>query len=122
MSKKVYLNSELKQRILHETEELKQQISEMKLKYSEDDLNKRPSDGGWSANECFHHLNMTYKIYLPNIHKGISRFNGTPKKDYRSGFAGDRMIRAMAPRKGEVPDKKKIKTSISIQKTYRKRR
>lgn len=114
MPNKRYINSELRETILSETKQLKEDIRKLLKNYNEDQLNQKPKDGGWSAFECLQHLNLTYRSYLPNIHKGISRYNGPSAPDYKSGLLGDRMIRAMAPSSGEVPADKKVKTFKKI--------
>lgn len=114
MPKKVYTNIEIKQRILEETKILRDEISELRSGFQEELFNRVPDRGGWNAYECFHHLNLTYKAYLPNIHKGVTKFNGTAATEYKSGFAGDRMIRSMAPSKGDIPESKKVKTFKKI--------
>ena len=110
MAKKVYSNQELQQKISSENEAMVTAVNDLTKSYTLDELNRKPSPESWSANECFHHLNLTFQGYLPAIHKGINQFKGQPSTQYRSGFFGDRMIRGMAPSKGTIPDRKKTKT------------
>ena len=110
MAKKIYSNRELQHKITSEIEAMITTVNDLTKSYSLNELNRKPSPESWSANECFHHLNLTFQSYLPSIHKGIHQFNGQPSSQYTSGFFGDRMIRAMAPSKGTIPDRKKTKT------------
>jgi hypothetical protein len=110
MSRTVYKNADLERRLLEEIEEMRGAVIKLAADHTEVQLNRKPQAQIWSACECFQHLNLTIEAYLPAINHGLSAYSGPPSIEYQSGFAGDRMIRAMAPSKGEIPEKKKVKT------------
>jgi hypothetical protein len=39
---------------------------------TEEELNRRPPDGGWSAAECIAHLNLTGQAYRPILRDGLA--------------------------------------------------
>ena len=58
---------------------------------SEEDWNKRPGPGRWSAAECVEHLNLTSKAYLALLPDAIARARkrgGPPRKHYRRDALG----------------------------------
>ena len=111
MGKPVYSNKVLQQKLSSEIEEMLIQVKQLADHYSLEELNLKPAPHGWSANECFHHLNLAFQNYLPSIQKSIHKFKGNPSIEYRSGFVGDRMIRGMAPSSdGTIPKRRRTKT------------
>ena len=110
MSRPVYKNADLEKRLLNEIEKMRKTVINLAESQTEVQLNHKPEANIWSANECFQHLNLTFEAYLQAVNHGLANYSGPPSLEYKSGFAGDRMIRAMAPSKGEIPERKKVKT------------
>jgi len=111
MAKPIYTNKVLQQKLTSEIEEMLIQVKQLADHYSLEELNFKPTPDSWSANECFHHLNLTFQKYLPSIQISIHKFKGKPSIEYRSGFLGDHMIRGMAPSSdGTIPERRRTKT------------
>ena len=111
MAKPIYANKVLQQKLTVEIDEMLIHVKQLADHYSLEELNLKPTPNSWSANECFHHLNLTFQSYLPSIQKGKHKFKGSPSIEYRSGFIGDRMIRGMAPSlDGTIPERRRTKT------------
>lgn len=109
MTRPVY-NADLERRLLNEIEEMRETVIKLAESHTQVQLNYKQEVDIWSANECFQHLNLTFEAYLQAVNHGLANYSGPPSLEYKSGFAGDRMIRAMAPSKGEIPERKKVKT------------
>jgi hypothetical protein len=59
-------------------------------------LSERPASGGWSVAECFEHLNMTTRAFLPRWRQalaGASRVNGP----YKTDLWGKLLVWALEP-------------------------
>jgi uncharacterized damage-inducible protein DinB len=72
-----------------------------------DQLLKQPVSGGWSAAQCFEHLNQYGHYYLPQIHKSLEGNTSLNSGDtFKSTWLGSYFTKMMDPDTG----KKKIKT------------
>jgi hypothetical protein len=69
-------------------------------KVSEEEWNKRPAPGKWSASECVEHLNLTSRAYLALLPEAIVRARkkgGARKKHYRRDALGWFMSMMIGP-------------------------
>jgi hypothetical protein len=67
---------------------------------SDEEWNKRPGPGRWSAAECVEHLNLTSKAYLALLPDAVSRAKkrgGPAQKHYRRDALGWFMSTMMGP-------------------------
>ena len=76
MAKRVYHNLDLQLKLSSEIESMIADVSDLAKTYSMDELNHKPSPGGWSANECFYHLNPKLSIDFL-LHGEITSKSGT---------------------------------------------
>jgi hypothetical protein len=73
---------------------------------------ERPAAGGWSPAECVAHLNLTSRVFIPQLRDAIgqARALGTPAPArYRRGVIGWLLWRMTGPRQGM-----KVKTAASF--------
>lgn len=64
---------------------------------------RRPPSGGWSPAECVAHLNLTSRVFVPQLREAIARARargGPAPARYRRGLIGWLLLRAVAPGKG----------------------
>lgn len=61
-------------------------------------LNFRSSEKSWSILECFEHLNMYGKFYIPEISKRIINSNTKPAEIFSSGILGNYFAKSMLPK------------------------
>ncbi len=75
--------------------------SETLLNLSEKELNKRPSEKGWSILECVEHLNRYAEFYLPEIKSRISNSKHKDSSEiFTSGNLGNYFAKSMLPKEG----------------------
>lgn len=66
--------------------------------YSEAELTARPENGGWSAAQCFAHLNTYGYFYSPYAIKAAKQiFSGQDKTYFKSGFLGKLLTKTIQP-------------------------
>lgn len=70
------------------------------------ELNWRPAPESWSILECFEHLNLYGRFYLPAIEKGIHRSRSKTEPEFNPGFLGNYFAESMLPKE----TMKKMKT------------
>jgi uncharacterized damage-inducible protein DinB len=66
--------------ILKETEVLKS--------LSVDQLNKQPSNNGWSIGQCLQHMNVYSRHYIPAIETALTRAKSEESGKFSSGWLG----------------------------------
>ena len=85
-------------------------------------LRYRPRPVTWSILDCVEHLNLFYADYFPRIEKVVRSTRLSTSSDYRPGFFGKRMIKAMLPhreeRKGKIKTFKKMVPHTDQQSPY----
>ncbi len=93
---------------LHEKVDLQlQEATKVFQNLSEGVLLKQPPSGGWSAAQCFEHLNRYGNYYLPQIRKATQQSRASdPDKTFTNGWLGSYFSRMMDPDTGKT----KIKT------------
>lgn len=75
-----------------------ERANQIRDQYSEAELTTRPEDGGWSAAQCFAHLNTYGDFYLPRATKAASQVPTGPDKTYfKSGFLGKLLTNTVQP-------------------------
>jgi len=59
-------------------------------------LSERPAAGGWSVAECFEHLNMTMRAFLPRWRQALA---GAPKESgpYKTDLWGKLLVWSLEP-------------------------
>lgn len=73
-------------------------------------LNKKPSETGWSILECLEHLNRYDAFYLPAIQNHLNKFSSVSISSFKSGLIGNYLVKSIIPNnKG-----KKIKTFAAM--------
>lgn len=70
------------------------------------ELNWRPAPESWNILECFEHLNLYGRFYLPAIEKGIHRSRTKSEPEFNPGFLGNYFAESMLPKE----TMKKMKT------------
>lgn len=97
-------NHELIDSILSEADIIPAAAEKLK-KYNYEVFNYKPR-GGWSAAECFDHLIVTNKTYIP-VFEGITRnYTREGEKAFKNSFIGKFLLKAIHP---DAP--RKVKTS-----------
>lgn len=64
---------------------------------------RRPPSGGWSPAECVAHLNLTSRVFVPQLREAVAQARtrgGAAPARYRRGLIGWLLLRAVAPGKG----------------------
>ena len=73
-------------------------------------FNTAPGSKKWSVAECIQHLNLTLKIYVPQLVSGVQnkhQFIGQ-KENFTPSFIGKLAVNSMAPKENnEIPRKMK---------------
>jgi hypothetical protein len=67
---------------------------------SDDRFNWHPPSGGWSVAQCIEHLNVTARLYLPNLDEGIAdaiRRGLYGEGPFRYGWLGRKMVQSQEP-------------------------
>ena len=86
---------------------------------SEDQFIWRPAPGSWSVAECIDHLNVTARLFLPQLDEGIAE--ATRRGLYGEGpFAHD-LIGRIFVRTMEPPARLRVKAPTSFQPVHRSR-
>ncbi len=68
------------------------------LTLPEEVLTAVPADGGWSAAQCFAHLDTYGDFYLPRAIKALGQVANSDKSgSFRSGFLGKLLINTIKP-------------------------
>lgn len=73
-------------------------------------FNTIPAPKKWSVAECIQHLNMTLKIYIPQMLEVVKNKNKYPgqKEYFKYSLIGKMAVRSMAPKENnEIPRKMK---------------
>lgn len=81
-------------------ETIKQEAESLLNGLTEPQFNWRPGQGRWSIAECFEHLNMTARLYLPIIHNTINeaRERGMMSRGpFKYGLLGNWFVRTIEP-------------------------
>lgn len=75
---------------------VKSEFSEL----SSDQLNTKPAGDKWSISECLAHLNLTLKIYIPQMQKVIEEKEkyGLQKENFSYSAIGKLAVKAMQPK------------------------
>ncbi|MDN5204425.1 DinB family protein [Fulvivirgaceae bacterium BMA10] len=79
-------------------------------------LLKKPSPGKWSIIECLEHLNITGRLYIPQMEERMisgEKLNSNGSSFYSSGFMGSWSIKSMKPLENG-----KIKSSMKTFKSF----
>lgn len=85
-------------------EGLKKRLAESFYYVENDDLQRRPSPGKWTALECLEHLTLVNESYAKNIRTAIDRARPSNETRFRAGVLGGYLIRANKPREqGKIP-------------------
>jgi len=86
---------------------------------SEDQFTWRPAPGSWSVAECIDHLNVTARLYLPQLDESIAE--ATRRGLYGEGpFAHD-LVGRLFVRTMEPPARLRVKAPTSFQPVQRSR-
>ena len=64
----------------------------------EEDLNKRPGEGKWSALEAIQHLNLYGDFYTPEIEKRLKESKHKKSEKFKSSWLGNYFANAIAPK------------------------
>lgn len=83
--------SQLIEELRNLTQDTKSQVQAFKT-YSEEQLNHKPSAGGWSVLECIEHLRLYANFYLPEIEKRMTSRVPVESKYFRSGILGNYFV------------------------------
>jgi len=78
-------------------------------------LDTKPSADQWSISECFKHLNLTLKIYLPQMNAVVKNSEKYPVKSdvFQHGLLGKLAVKAMKPKaNNQIPYKMKTFNSL----------
>ncbi len=97
------LNSELIDSVLKDAAGIPPIADKFKT-ISKDTLNYKPS-GGWSAAECFEHLVLIDKKYIPIFTDISGSYSETEDKEFKNSFLGKTIIKSVHP-----DNPKKVKT------------
>jgi hypothetical protein len=65
-----------------------------------DQFNWHPPSGGWSVAQCIEHLNVTARLYLPNLDEGIAeaiRRGLYGEGPFRYGWLGRKAVQSQEP-------------------------
>ena len=65
-----------------------------------DQFNWHPPSGGWSVAQCIEHLNVTARLYLPNLDEGIAeaiRRGLYGEGPFRYGWVGRKIVQSQEP-------------------------
>jgi DinB superfamily len=76
---------------------------------TDDQFNWHPPSGGWSVAQCIEHLNVTARMYLPNLDEGIAdaiRRGLYGEGPFRYNWFGRMFVRSQEP-----PVKRKFKAA-----------
>jgi hypothetical protein len=67
---------------------------------SSDQLNTKPASDKWSISECLAHLNLTLKIYIPQMQKVVNEKEnyGIQKENFSYSAIGKLAVKAMQPK------------------------
>jgi uncharacterized damage-inducible protein DinB len=67
---------------------------------SSDQLNTKPASDKWSISECLAHLNLTLKIYIPQMQKVVNEKEnyGLQKENFSYSAIGKLAVKAMQPK------------------------
>lgn len=69
---------------------------------SDEELNLKPEDGGWSILECLEHLNLYGRFYLPEIEKQLLQARSVPTSNmFRSSLIGDFFVNSIKAGNGK---------------------
>lgn len=82
--------------LLNDCEKLKQ--------LSDEELNKRPGEGKWSALEALEHLNYYSEFYIPEIGKRLKESKRSKSDVFKTGKLGNYFAKSV------MPQAKKMKT------------
>lgn len=87
----------------NETQTLIRSTNEF-LKLDNIALNIRPSSKSWSIAECYHHLNLTLIIYLPQIQQILKNPQKFPRNsdEFKHSIIGKLAFSAMQPKSGKT--------------------
>lgn len=80
-------------KIVAETDQLVAPLDEARML-------RRPSDGGWSVAQCFHHLTVSNAQYFPRIEAALAegrRQNRLARAPYEPSWFGRWFIKAVSP-------------------------
>lgn len=67
-------------------------------KWTAEQLNQKPANGGWSILECMEHLRRYMERYIPEIQKAIKSGARSQQSSYRSGWLGNYSAESMLPK------------------------
>lgn len=73
-------------------------FAEIALQITDNELNYRLSENGWSILECLEHLNRYGNFYLPEIENKISASNRSSVQYFSSGIIGNYFVQMMLPK------------------------
>lgn len=83
---------------LREMTLVNQRFAENFINLSEEELNRRIHETGWSVLECIEHLNLYGNFYLPEITRRIKSSATTPEQLFKSGWLGNYFANSMLPK------------------------
>ncbi len=87
---------------------------------TDDQFNWHPPTGGWSVAQCIDHLNVTARVYLPNLDEGIA--SAIRRGLYGEGPFCYNWIGRMIVRSQEPPTRMKFKAPKAFQPSQVRRR
>ena len=114
--------------LVNQFERSKQELKELVNGLTEEQVNKKPSKGGWSIGECVDHLIVTGKDYTNQIERGLKKAqqkNLMLKSGYKFSWLGRSFIKNIEPpvkRRFKVPARwmpdSKLTMKILIEEYY----
>lgn len=92
-----FKSQELLNQLIEETKSISDYAKQLKS-YPIAQLNYRKSNDSWSVLECFQHLNLYGRFYLPEIRSGINNRNQRVSELFKSGWLGNYFANSMLPK------------------------
>lgn len=67
------------------------------MQLSDESLQLRPSNGGWTILECVEHLNQYGRYYIPEMNAAIDRYRVSESEYFTPGWIGNYFAQSMLP-------------------------
>lgn len=93
-----FKSQELLNQLTEDTKSISDYAEQLK-NYSIEQLNDRKSNDSWSVLECFQHLNLYGRFYIPEIRLRINNNNHQTSELFKSGWLGNYFAKSMLPKK-----------------------